>query len=634
MKRKKYSIKKTAAALAALTLALSLCACSDNENAESTKSSKAAQTLPEEAYQVAAEDKDIGYSESDAVTIAFDGTTAEISGSGADCADGVLNITAEGTYILSGSFDGRIIVDSQKSDIRLVLDGADVKSSGGPALYVRKASKVTLTLEEGSKNSFSDSSDYSQAEENADAAVFSKADLTINGSGSLFISGNYKHGAVSKDNLAITGGEISVESVSTAVSGKDSVKISDGIIDINAGTNGITSTNSEEADKGVVALSGGSISITAGGDGIDAENSLLVEGGDIVINTGGGSENASTKSDGSVNENWGKWDRGGMPSGDNPPPEMPQGDPFTPAAYVSTSEETDSSESSAKGLKAGGSVIISGGTVTIDSSDDSVHSNGIVDISSGTLTASSGDDGIHADSDLSISGGTVDIKKSYEGIEGLNINVSGGEISVVSSDDGFNAAGGSDTGMENRPGMNGFAQTEDGVTILLEISGGTVFVNAEGDGLDSNGDLLISGGDIIVEGPQSSGNGALDYGDMGCTAQITGGRIIALGSSGMAVGFGDGSTQYNVLHNFSSTASAGSEFTVTDESGNVIMSYTPTKSYQSAVFSCPELSDGAYTVSAGELSEQITLSSVCTSNGGGGFGGGGMHGGGRGGFGF
>lgn len=631
--KKIYSIKKTAAALAALTLALSLCACSDKENTESTKSSKASQTLPEEAYQVAAEDKDIGYSESDAVTIAFDGSTAEISGSGADCADGVLNITAEGTYILSGSFDGRIIVDSKKSDIRLVLDGANVKSVGGPALYVRKASKVTLTLEEGSENSFSDSSDYSQAEENADAAVFSKADLTINGSGSLSISGNYKHGAVSKDNLAITGGEISVESVSTAVSGKDSVKISDGIIDINAGTNGMTSTNSEEADKGVVALSGGSISITAGGDGIDAENSLLIDGGDIVINTGGGSENASTKSDGSVNENWGKWDRGGRMNADgNPPPDMPQDDTFTPAAYVSTSAETESSESSAKGLKAGGSVIISGGTVTIDSSDDSVHSNGIVDISSGTLTASSGDDGIHADSDLSISGGTVDIKKSCEGIEGLNISVSGGEISVVSSDDGFNAAGGSDTGMENRPGMNGFAQTQDGESVLLEISGGTVFVNAEGDGLDSNGNLLISGGDIIVEGPQTSGNGALDYGEMGCTAQITGGRIIALGSSGMSVGFGDGSTQYNVLHNFSSTASSGSEFTVTDESGKVIMSYTPTKSYQSAVFSCPELSDGDYTVSAGEQSEQITLSSVCTSNGGG-FGGGGMHGG-RGGFGF
>ncbi len=149
---------------------------------------------------------------------------------------------------------------------------------------------------------------------------------------------------------------------------------------------------------------------------------------------------------------------------------------------------------------------------------------------------------------------------------------------------------------------------------MLEISGGTLTVDADGDGLDSNGDLVVSGGTIYVSGPTNGGNGALDYGDGNCTAQITGGTIIAAGAVGMEEGFSDNSTQYNVLYDFSSTVSAGTEFTVTDSSGNVILSYTFDKTYQSVVFSCEELAEGTYTVSAGDQSGEITISSICTSN--------------------
>lgn len=266
----------------------------------------------------------------------------------------------------------------------------------------------------------------------------------------------------------------------------------------------------------------------------------------------------------------------------------------------------------AKGIKAGSELNILGGVISIDSSDDSLHSNGTVNISAGDITASSGDDGTHADGDLTISGGKITVSKSYEGLEGLNIYISGGEIDVTASDDGLNAAGGSDTGSDERAGRDMFADSDE--NYILGISGGTLKVNASGDGLDSNGNFVMSGGTVIVSGPTNGSNGALDIGDRNSTAQITGGAIVAAGAVGMAVGFSDNSTQYNVLHNFASTAAAGSEFTVTDADGEVLFTCTLDKECQSLVFSSADLASGTYTLTLGDQTEEVELSDICTSN--------------------
>ena len=149
----------------------------------------------------------------------------------------------------------------------------------------------------------------------------------------------------------------------------------------------------------------------------------------------------------------------------------------------------------------------------------------------------------------------------------------------------------------------------------MTISGGTIHVNASGDGLDSNGTLTVSGGTVTVSGPTSSANGALDYGD-GSSASISGGTLVAAGSSGMADTFGDSSTQYSFLLFFDGTVTGGTELTVTDSSGHTIAQYTPEKDYQSVVVSSPDLKDGeTYTVTAGDTTKTVTLSGVSTTSG-------------------
>ena len=268
----------------------------------------------------------------------------------------------------------------------------------------------------------------------------------------------------------------------------------------------------------------------------------------------------------------------------------------------------------------------------MDSADDAVHTNGNAVISGGELTLSTGDDGIHADEIIEISSGKINITKSYEGIEAKYINVSGGEVSVIASDDGFNASDGSG---ENFGGMGGFGgrgmqqqntdNTQAGDTPYLKISGGTVYVNADGDGLDSNGDIVVEGGDITVYGPTNGGNGALDKGDGNYSLTVTGGTLAAFGAVGMEEGFTDNSAQVSFLHNFSSSVSANTEVTVKDSNGNVIASYKPDKSWQSMVFTSPKLKQGdTVTITAGSVSETVTLDSINTSNStsNGGFGGG------------
>lgn len=661
----RYNAMKRAAAIAAALMMLATSGCADTGKDKSSKTTSMAVVTSADA-NISADDIEVGYEENDTVDAVFSDSGIEVSGSGISAEGTVLTITDAGTYRLSGSCaNGRIVIEADKEDkVKLVLNGLDLTCTDNAVITAKAADKVYLLLESGTENKLNDGTEYSLAEgDNTDAAVFAKCDLTINGEGNLNVTGNYKHGIVSKDDLVITGGNVTVNAVSSALSGKDSVKISEGTFDLTSGTDAVKSTNEEEEGKGIISITGGTFTINAGGDGISAAKELQISGGEFDITTGGGSANASMKSDGFPNGDWkqgfgGRGDFGTPPdmgehpdfgdfdpsefekNGERPdfgdmgtPPEKPDGETFgkmeersadtnkdISSENVDTSADTETT--SAKALKSGGAIIIEDGTFSIDSADDSLHCDGSASISSGSISASSGDDGIHVGGDLVISGGTIDISKSYEGIEGMTVTITGGDINVTAQDDGINCAGGSDTGSSERMGRDSFAAQEG---VYLKISGGTLNVNSAGDGLDSNGDLIIEGGTIFVSGPENSGNGSIDHNG---AASITGGTIIASGAIGMEEMFEEnGTTQCAVLHDFTQSFSADTEFTVTDKDGNAILTFTNPKTWQGVIFSSSDLKQGeTYIVSAGGESEEITLENVITSNSKGGFGGMGGHG--------
>ncbi|MEZ4718404.1 MAG: carbohydrate-binding domain-containing protein [Caldilineaceae bacterium] len=369
-----------------------------------------------------------------------------------------------------------------------------------------------------------------------DAALFSDDDLTINGGGTLIVTANYNHGIVGKDDLAIDltpgSGAIIVTAVNDGIKGRDSLLVQGGALTIDAGGDGMQSNNDEDADKGVVTIAGGTIVITAAEDGIQAETRLTVSGGDLTLTTGGGST-------------------------------------FTAA-------------DSAKGLKAGVDVTITGGTIVVDAADDAVHANESITISGGVLQLASGDDGVHADATLQIDGGTITVSKSYEGLESAVIVINAGDIQVTASDDGINVAGGADgSAVNGRPGQNQFAASSD---YRLTINGGAIVVNALGDGLDANGWIEMTGGVVIVNGPTANNNGALDY-DGGFS--ITGGTLVAAGSAGMAQAPDTTSTQNSLLYTFAATQPAGTMVHIEGAAGNSLVTFTPTHDFQSVVLSSP-----------------------------------------------
>ncbi|MCH5343389.1 MAG: carbohydrate-binding domain-containing protein [Acetatifactor sp.] len=588
---------------------------SDN-GASSTQSSVSVARLSAEDM-FSDRDKEIGYEDSTSTHITLADNASVSDSNVATISDNTVTIAEEGTYILSGSLsDGQIIVDVNDTEkVQLILDNVNINCDSGAAIYVRQADKVFITLAAGSNNYLYTSGEFIAIDDNnVDAVIFSKDDLTLNGNGSLTIESAYGHGIVSKNDLRITGGSYAITAASSGLNGKDSVRILDGTFALTTGKDGIHSENTDEGeeDRGFIFIAGGSFAIDSEGDGLDASNILQVEGGSFAITAGSGSANAEQHSKevfpGGRNNFFGG--RGfGADSGNGLENDI----------YV-----TEDSTSS-KGMKSDLALFVLGGNITIDAADDALHTNGNLEITGGSLLISSGDDGVHADDMLVINSGTIVISESYEGLEGTSIIINGGDITLTASDDGINAAGGND-----RSGFGGgmWQDSFGSGNSSIEINGGTLKIDAAGDGIDSNGSLLVTGGEIYVSGPTDSGNGALDYAS---DATITGGIVVATGSSGMACNFGSNSTQGSMLVNFSTYLSAGDEIKLSDGSGNVLMTYTPSKSYNSVVISCPDIKEGAtYTLTAGSQSATVEMTSLIYGSSTGDFGG---FGGGRGGMG-
>lgn len=501
----------------ALAIALLFSGCGntdDNNNNSSKDSSGGDSAISSESGSSASVDTDFSQTaedmfsnrdsettyDSDSVKIQLNGTSASCSSDKVQIDGGKITITDEGTYILSGNLDdGMIIVDAEETDKpQLVFDNVTITSATSAPIYILEADKVFITLAEGSTNTLTNGGTFTAIDENnIDGVVFSKQDLTFNGSGSLTISAPAEHGIVCKDDLVFTGGTYTITSASHGIDANDSVRISDGILTIDAGKDGIHVENSDNAEKGFV--------------------------------------------------------------------------------------------------------YINGGTFNIDSADDGIHSNLSVYINNGTFTIASGDDGIHGEEELAITDGAVSITQSYEGLEALDITVSGGTIDIQSTDDGINAAGGTDSsGTGGRDQMfgggmsGGMSANSDGSIV---ITGGDIFMYAQGDGLDANGFLEISGGTTIVTGPTQGDTAILDY---DTSATITGGTFIGVGSTMMAQTFSDGTQGTMAVR---ASADGGTKIGITDSDGTELISYTPETAFACVIISTPDLEKGtSYTIFVGEQS--------------------------------
>ena len=526
------------------------------------------------------------YDESEAITITLNGDSATASASSVLISGSTVTITEEATYIISGTLDnGMLIVNADEAaKLQIVFDGVSINNDTSAALYIVEADKVFVTLADGTNNTLSNGGEFVAIDENnIDGTVYSKQDLTFNGLGSLTVTSPADHGIVCKDDLVFTGGTYDITSASHGIDANDSVRIKTATISIDAGKDGIHSENSDDATLGFVYMSSGTLTIESEGDGISGAAYVQITGGDIDLLTGGGSANGATH----TSDNWGGFGGGGFGGGG--------GGMQKPGQQQNQSSSTTTEDStSIKGIKSSNSILISGGTFTIDSADDAVHANYIVTVNEGEFTINSGDDGLHADEYLNINGGTIDIQKSYEGLEGHYITVAGGDITIVASDDGLNAAGGNDSsGNGNRDNFGGGGMSSGNGSIV--ISGGSIYMNASGDGLDANGTLEISGGYTVVCGPTNGDTSVLDFDK---TAIITGGTFIGTGANMMAQTFSAG-TQGVVSINVGNV-SAGTQLIVEDSDGNLIVDVTPKLAYQIAVISTPDMVSGEeYTVTVG-----------------------------------
>lgn len=607
-------MKKYVSVLLALMLVLSLLSgCGSSE--DGTDGGEA--SLPSSSDMFTDRDRDASYDESTAVKIVLNGDSATASSDSVKIDGSVVTITEEATYVISGTLDDGSVVIQVPDDAKphIVLKGASITSSDSAALYINNADKVFVTLAEGTENTLANGGSFENADDGVDGTLFSRDDLTINGSGALSVSSPSGHGIVCKDDLVLTGGSYDIDSAYHGLDANDSIRIAGASLDIESGKDALHSENNDDDSLGFIYIESGSIDAVTEGDGISSGAYVQIEGGSFTLVCGGGSENGtkSTQSGDGFMGGTGSMPGGGGPGG------MPGGDPGSNAGggpgdkpdaktdggipgeipgggdlAVSDGSNTDSDDVSTKGLKAGGDLYISGGEFLINSADDGIHSNASIVISGGSFDISTGDDGVHADDTLTVTDCDMVISESYEGLEALHLYIKGGDITVTASDDGLNAAGDSATDDPGNSSSNG----------SIVISGGKLYIKASGDGIDANGTLEISGGYIVVTGPTQGDTATLDYDKTGV---ITGGTFIGTGASGMAQSFSD--SEQGVIALRVGSQSAGTQIVLKDSDGNTVITHSPELDFEIVIISSPDIVKGeTYTLCVGSSQTSIDAS--------------------------
>lgn len=576
--------------------------------------------------------------------------------------DSVYTITQAGEYTVTGLLsEGQIVVNADdNAEITIVLNGTSITCSNGSPIYIKNADNVKIKSEENTYNCIvdaraeSDDNPDNSSSENGNAAIYAACDLKLVGKGALSVTGNYNNGIQSKDDISIKNVTIKVNAINNAIKGNDEVAIESGeIIAISRKGDGIKTSNSSLSTKGKqkgnVIISGGNIDIYAACDGIDAAYGVDVSGdGNLNIytdtysdyseavaadNSGSSASSVGTPPD--MNNTQNNGNMGNPPdmnnSSSNPGMKGNFGGGNRAANGMPGNNSSGNSSKksySTKGIKAESEINISGAAINISSTDDGIHANsdsgvletgedgkGIISISGGTISISTGDDGIHADKELNITDGYINVLTSYEGLEAITINISGGQNFVYAADDGINACTGDGTS-----------------TPLINITGGYVDVttgSGDTDGIDSNGSYTQSGGMVLVKGGSSSGqvSGSIDV-DGNIT--ITGGTCIALG--------GICETPVNSVNAyvFSSVSFNAGSYSVKDSSGNEIISFTLNNSYSNGWICTSALTTNTeYTLycDGSSLTNWTQSAGTMGASNSGGFGSnpGGFNGGGRGG---
>lgn len=551
-------------------------------------------------------DMDASFDESSATKITLLGDSASVSGSGAAAEGSTVTISTAGTYIVSGNLtDGSITVTTSENDkVQIVLNGVKIACSSGPAIDVQSADKCFITLAEGTQNSLSDGSVFTS--EDANACIYATCDLTINGSGSLDVSGNYRHGVFSKDDLVVYGGTINVSAVEDGLNGKDSVKIGAGDISIDSGADGVKSSKSTNPEKGFVYVSGGSLSIDAEDDGIQAKTHLCIAGGSIEIDAVDDalhSDLEGTLNGGSTS----------VRSGD---------DAFHCETKLEVNDGSFVAETCSEGYEAE-QVVVNGGDTNIcalddamnasaaDLSDDSESSD--ADTSTSTPSGESGANAVQPDGSIGVPDASSANADSNEQQPNTAPQGAGQQDSAtppeLPSDLGHapDVQGRMERGGQ-APGGQGGAPGASDSNCLIQINGGKVVLNSQGDGVDSNGNVEINGGMVLVNGPSSDGDGAFDYDG---EATISGGTVLMAGAVGMAQSFTSGTQAFALVQ---ASGSAGSVIEATDAEGNVIATLTATRTFGCVLVSGADVSDGdTITVSVDGAATMATAATTGTS---------------------
>ncbi len=544
-------------------------------------------------------DQDASYDTASSTTIQFTDDAITCDNDQVSISDSTVTISSGGTYILSGSSaQAQIIIDTPDDDkVQLVLSDLTLSCETSAPIYVRNADKVFITLADGSDNSLSTTGEFVQIDDNnIDAVIFSKEDLTLNGTGSLTITSAYGHGIVSKDDLVVTGGSYTMTCARHGLSGKDSVRILDGTFDLTTTKDGIHASNDDDETLGYIYIAGGDFTICSQDDGMHADSALYIEDGtiDIIESYEGLEGQTITILDGTisiVSSDDGINASSGSSASSGNEPQKPDGnrDTDTPPEKREFPDGQQSSDttSSEDGQQPSDMTPPEDGQQPSDMTppEDGQQPSDMTPPEDGQQPSdmTPPEDGQQPS----------DMTPPEDGQQPSDMTPpeDGQQPSDMTPPGGFSGNGGFDMDADE--------------SCSLTISGGDISIDAGGDGIDSNGYFYMTGGNVFVAGPESNGDSALDY---GISASISGGTFLATGYSGMAQSFSDDSEQCSYMVKLDTMVEADSStLTLTDAEGMVLLSHTTNKSYNCVIVSCPELTSGAtYTLTTGSSSQEIT----------------------------